>query len=42
MTRWLGWRKSYGDFTLPSPLSCAMSAFVGKVNARSMARLVRP
>jgi hypothetical protein len=26
-------RKTYGDFTLSSPLSSAMRAFVGKMNA---------
>jgi hypothetical protein len=31
--RWLSWRKIYGDFTLPSPLSSAMSSFVAKMNA---------
>jgi hypothetical protein len=31
--RWLGWRKIYGDFTLSSPLSSEMRAFVGKMNA---------
>jgi hypothetical protein len=31
--RWLSWRKTYGDFTLSSPLSSEMRAFVGKMNA---------
>jgi hypothetical protein len=31
--RWLGWRKTDGDFTLSSPLSSAMRGFVGKMNA---------
>jgi hypothetical protein len=30
--RWPGWRKTYGDFTLSSPLSTGMRAFVGKMN----------
>jgi hypothetical protein len=30
--RWLSWRKIYGDFTLSSPLSRAMRAFVVKMN----------
>jgi hypothetical protein len=31
--RWLSWRKTYGDFTLSSPLPSAMRAFVAKMNA---------
>jgi hypothetical protein len=30
--RWLSWRKTYGNFTLSSPLSSEMRAFVGKMN----------
>ena len=30
--RWLGWRKSYGDFTLSPPWSSTMRAFVIKMN----------
>jgi hypothetical protein len=28
--RWLSWRKTYGDFTLSSPLSSEMRAFVAR------------
>ena len=31
--RWLSWRKIYGNFTLSSPLSSEMTAFVSKMNA---------
>jgi hypothetical protein len=31
--RWLSWRKIYGNFTLSSPLSSEMRAFVSKMNA---------